>query len=127
MQNIITRMTGATLKLTSAGSNVLVDIEGTPSAIKHAVTLLYNFNGCDWPSWYDDEAQQTFTFMHLRACKRGFIRGMLALVKTHDVVQWSKRDARKSCVRAILYCARQLRETMETHLPIESNDDLISA
>lgn len=125
--NIIQRMTGATIALVSAGSNVTLKIEGSATLLSHptltatqrasvnagqvchAMTLLYNYHAIgDWPEWYDSEAQQTFRYMELTVTQRGFKRGLLALVYTQETERRHKRDVVARCTRAVIRTARQL-------------------
>lgn len=126
--NIISRMTGASIKLASAGSNVRISIDGLPSQVAHAVTLLYNYSSIgSIPEWYDEEAQDSYTCMDITASKRVFIRGLFALVFSQETERNGKHDKRARCVRAIVRTARHLRQLLAVALPEETESDLITA
>lgn len=105
MQNIITSITGASVRLVSMGSNVTIKLEGTAAQVNHAMTLLYNYSAIGAiPEWYES----SFTYMELSAAKRTFYRGLLTLCYVNSTA-WSKALEHRRCVRAIMNTVRALR------------------
>jgi hypothetical protein len=124
MQNIVSKMTGASVKLISAGSNVKITIEGTAAQVEHAVTLLYNYGAIgEVPCWYE----ASFTYMELLAGKRVFYRGLLCLTYTQETTREGKHDVRGRCARAIVKCAHHVSSLLANAVPTESAADLLPA
>ena len=111
MTNIITSITGATVRILSQGTRVLVAISGTSEQVQHASTLLYNFHAVSFVS--DDVSAPYNEFLVTR---KHFMRGLLALVFCHTV----ERDngagriagGMAKCVTAIARTAHTFRSML---------------
>jgi hypothetical protein len=123
MQNIITKLTGASFALTSEGSNVRFEVNGLPSQVAQAITLLYNYKAIDWPAWYDDESQLTFTCFGGRAAKDSFKRGYATLIYAQETADFGKPYRLRRIMRAGRLALAQMRELMRGELPEESEED----
>lgn len=117
------RLTGASVKLISQGSNVRIIIEGNSNAedeserqrekanqVAIATTLLFNYRAISWPDWYDGEAQATFGYMDIRAAQDTFKRGYMTLVYAEETQRHGKHDHRARVMRAGRKAIGQLRE-----------------
>lgn len=111
MENIINRITGASIALHPSGNRLKLVIEGTASQVEQATNLLYNFHAItELPEWYEP----SFTYCEFYVTRKHFIRGLVALCLYHGTSERDKAKGRiasgfAKCMQAIIGAAHYFK------------------
>jgi hypothetical protein len=119
--NIITKITGANIRLFLVGNLLSVSLSGEPHQVKQAFTLLYNYNfHSEWPSWYQESEMNQYRYMNLSVTKRHFLRGLVTLIFAQDTQRNGKHDHCNRMKRAIIKTAHCFKSmVIKKDSPIE--------